>query len=155
AAVSGQSHQRHGEERTAMAVNPNPNSSPNSAPNSGAPFSSFGANASTPAPAPWPSLKSLPGELPPVMEFQESWLPDPLRRYAVDGARRLEIGLITITAAIWIAVAAAVGRRASIQPKVCDYEWRVTPNLWGLIIGRSGTMKSSTMRAAFRPLDEY
>jgi putative DNA primase/helicase len=117
-------------------------------------WSSFGEDSPA-SPAPWAPLVPLPGELPPVDDYDPELLPPTLRRAAVDIAHRLQVAVVVVAVAMWIAVAAAVGRRAVIQPKQLDTEWIVVPNLWGLIIAESGTKKTSIMRAAFGPLLGY
>lgn len=56
------------------------------------------------------------------------------------------IGLIT-------ALSSVIGGRIQIRPKERD-NWAVTPNLWGLVIGRPSTLKSPAIAAALAPLVE-
>ncbi len=39
-------------------------------------------------------------------------------------------------------LAAVTNRRAVIQPKAIDSGWTVVPNIWGMVIGEPGTMKT-------------
>ncbi len=50
-----------------------------------------------------------------------------------------------------VTVAAAIGRQVGIRPKQRD-DWQVIPNLWGLLIGRPGVMKSPPLKEATSPL---
>ena len=53
-----------------------------------------------------------------------------------------------------LALAGAVNRRATIQPKANDPSWIVVPNLWGGLIAPPGFMKSPVIQAATRPLNQ-
>lgn len=44
-----------------------------------------------------------------------------------------------------------IGRKVGIRPKRED-DWTVIPNLWGVIIGHSGVMKSPTLAAVLSPI---
>ncbi len=51
-----------------------------------------------------------------------------------------------------VALSSVIGRKACVRPKRFD-DWQVTPNLWGVIVGRPGVMKSPALAEALRPLD--
>jgi putative DNA primase/helicase len=51
-----------------------------------------------------------------------------------------------------VALAGAVNRRATIQPKQQDSTWIVTPNVWGGIIAPPGFLKSPVLKASTNPL---
>ena len=48
-------------------------------------------------------------------------------------------------------LSALVGRRCGIAPKRED-DWLVVPNLWGMVIGRPGIMKSQPLAEVMKPL---
>ncbi|MBI5780738.1 MAG: DUF3987 domain-containing protein [Rhodocyclales bacterium] len=99
----------------------------------------------------WPDPTPLPDELPPVEPFDERLLPEALRGWVMDIAERMQcpsdfpaVGAIT-------ALSGLIGARAVVAPKQHD-DWRVVPNLWGLIIGRPGVMKSPALAEILKPL---
>jgi putative DNA primase/helicase len=99
----------------------------------------------------WESPQFLPDALPPVAPFDAELLPQALRGWIVDIAERMQcppdfpaVGAIT-------ALSGLIGARAVVSPKQHD-DWRVVPNLWGLIVGRPGVMKSPALGEVLKPL---
>ena len=99
----------------------------------------------------WPDPTPLPDALPPVPAFDPDLLPNALRARIVDIAERMQcppdfpaVGVIT-------ALSGLIGARAVVAPKQHD-DWRVVPNLWGLIVGRPGVMKSPALGEVLKPL---
>ena len=99
----------------------------------------------------WPDPTPLPDALPPVAPFDAELLPQALRGWIVDIAERMQcppdfpaVGVIT-------ALSGLIGARAVVAPKQHD-DWRVVPNLWGLIVGRPGVMKSPALGEVLKPL---
>lgn len=50
-----------------------------------------------------------------------------------------------------VALSSLIGARAVVAPKARD-DWRVVPNLWGVIVGRPGVMKSPALSQVMNPL---
>lgn len=99
----------------------------------------------------WPDPILLPDALPPVAPFDPELLPEALRGWIVDIAERMQcppdfpaVGAIT-------ALSGLIGARAAVAPKKHD-DWRVVPNLWGLVVGRPGVMKSPALGEVLKPL---
>jgi hypothetical protein len=99
----------------------------------------------------WPDPVPLPDALPPVPAFDAELLPEALRGWVMDIAERMQcppdfpaVGVIT-------ALSGLIGARAVVAPKQHD-DWRVVPNLWGLIVGRPGVMKSPALGEVLKPL---
>lgn len=93
----------------------------------------------------------LPDGLPAVMPFDLELLPVALRGWVADIAQRMQcppdfaaVGAIT-------GISSLIGARAVVAPKARD-DWRVVPNLWGLIVGRPGVMKSPALAETLKPL---
>jgi putative DNA primase/helicase len=99
----------------------------------------------------WPAPRSLSAALAEVSPFDPELLPETLRPWVLDLAERLQVAADYPAAALIVMLAGAIGRRASIRPQRHD-NWRVVPNLWGAIIGRSGVMKSPVLQAVMGPL---
>ncbi len=97
-------------------------------------------------------ITPLKTELPRVEPFDPALLPDPLRNYAVDVARRIGCPLDFVGVALMIAAGSLIGRKVIIHPKRFD-SWAVPANLWGALIGRPSSMKSPAMAEALKPLN--
>ena len=98
----------------------------------------------------WRDPEPLP-ELPRVAPLDYSHLPPVLRAYVRDIADRMQCPADFAASACLTMAASAVGRKVGIRPKRAD-NWTVVPNLWCMIVGRSGIMKSPAMSAALVPL---
>jgi putative DNA primase/helicase len=104
------------------------------------------------APAPWPEPLALPSMLLPVDPFDRDLLPTVLRPWVADIAERMQCPADFPAVGAMVALSSVVGRKACIAPKRHD-DWRVMPNLWGLVVGRPGVMKSPALAEVLRPLD--
>ncbi|MBH9553332.1 YfjI family protein [Inhella gelatinilytica] len=56
-----------------------------------------------------------------------------------------------VAVGVIVALSSLIGARAVVAPKERD-DWRVTPNLWGLVVGRPGVMKSPALSEALAPI---
>jgi hypothetical protein len=99
-----------------------------------------------------PEPQPLPSSLAPVMAFNEAWMPESFRTWLVDMADRMQCPTDFPAAAVMTALSSVVGRRVAIQPKELDTGWTEHCNLWGLVVGDPGSLKSPTLQAALRPL---
>jgi putative DNA primase/helicase len=99
----------------------------------------------------WPDPVPLPDALTPVMPFDPELLPEALRGWVADGAHRMQCPPDFMAVGAVVALSSLIGARAVVAPKERD-DWRVVPNLWGLIVGRPGVMKSPALSEAMRPL---
>ena len=87
----------------------------------------------------------------PVPAFDAALLPDALRPWVADIAERMQCPIDFPAVGVMIALAAVVGRKVGIRPKMRD-AWLVIANLWGLLIGRPGIMKSPPMKEVLKAL---
>ena len=99
----------------------------------------------------WQAPVALPAELPPVAAFDYELLSPVLHRLVEDIAERMQCPPDFPAVAIMTALASLIGRRCGIRPKRAD-DWTVVPNLWGMVIGRPGIMKSPPLAEIMRPL---
>lgn len=99
----------------------------------------------------WPEPTPLPNALPPVQAFSFNLLPDALRPWVADIAERMQCPPDFLAVGAMVAASALVGARVQVQPKARD-DWRVTPNLWGVVVGRPGAMKSPALNEVLKPL---
>lgn len=99
----------------------------------------------------WPEPTPLPDALPPVQPFDPDLLPDALRGWVTDIAHRMQCPPDFPAVGAVVALSSLIGARAVVQPKARD-DWQVVPNLWGLIVGRPGVMKSPALGESLKPL---
>ncbi|SNT03096.1 Protein of unknown function [Noviherbaspirillum humi] len=100
----------------------------------------------------WPKPTPLPCSLPAVQPFDPDLLPVAFRAFVEDVAHRMQCPPDYVAVGLLVAASSVVGARVVIQPKAQD-DWTVVPNLWGLIIGRPGVMKSPALSEALHPLN--
>lgn len=99
----------------------------------------------------WPDPTPLPDALPPVQAFDPDLLPVALRGWVTDIAHRMQCPPDFPAVGAVVALSSLIGARAVVQPKARD-DWQVVPNLWGLIVGRPGVMKSPALGESLKPL---
>ena len=99
----------------------------------------------------WPEPAPLPDALPPVAPFDLELLPEALRGWVADIAHRMQCPPDFPAVGAVVAISSLIGARAVVAPKARD-DWRVVPNLWGLIVGRPGVMKSPALGEVLKPL---
>jgi len=99
----------------------------------------------------WPEPQPLPEGLPPVDPFDEALLPDSIRAWVMDIATRVSCPPDYVAVPAMLALSCALGRKVAIRPQRKS-DWTVIANLWGLVIGRPGMMKSPAMSQATAPL---
>ena len=113
-----------------------------------------GPSSQSPGPVNWQSPKELPSGIPAVLPLDPGQLlPPVLGEWVKDHAHRLQCPADYPAVGLIVALSSVIGGRLQIRPKQLD-SWTVTPNLWGLVIGRPSTLKSPAMAAALAPLNE-
>lgn len=114
----------------------------------------FGSNGSAPNEQKadiWPPRQPLPAESPPVPTLPPAMVPAPLRPWLVSIAERVCLPLEMTAIAAIVAAGAVVGRSVGIRPGQYD-DYLVVPNFWGASVNRPGTMKTSAIDEALKPL---
>src|SRR5262249_15023026 len=115
-------------------------------------FSAESKSPQAPAAGAWPEPEAVPDELPPVPAFDAGLLlPDVFQKWVADIAERAQCPPDFVAVAAVTGAAAVIGRKVAIRPKRQD-DWTVVPNLWGLVVGRPGIMKTSALQEALKPL---
>jgi hypothetical protein len=99
----------------------------------------------------WQKPIPLPDELAPVDSFDFDLLPDSLQPWAKDICDRIQCPPDYVAAGIMTGLAAVLGRKVAVRPKEHD-DWTVIPNVWTLIVGRPGVLKSPALEATLAPL---
>ena len=93
----------------------------------------------------------LPDGLASVPAFEPKLLPETMCPWIMDIADRVSCPADYVAIPAILALATALGRKVGIRPQF-HTDWTVIPNLWGLIVGRPGAMKSPAMTQALAPL---
>jgi len=99
----------------------------------------------------WPDPLPLSDELPPVLPFSPSMLPDELSGWVQDIAERMNCPLDLVAIPAVIAAASLVGRRLGIRPQRRT-SWLEAGNLWGAVVAPPGSLKSPAAAEALAPL---
>lgn len=99
-----------------------------------------------------PQPKPLPAELLPVEALPLAALPDAFRPWVSDVAERMQCPADYVAVPMLVAAASLVARRVAIRPQLRT-DWTERGNLWALIVGRPGIMKSPAMAQALAPMD--
>ena len=100
----------------------------------------------------WTDPAPLPNALPVVAAFDAELLPEALRGWVADIAHRMQCPPDFPAVGAVVAISSLIGARAVVAPKERD-DWRVVPNLWGLVVGRPGVMKSPALSEVLKPLN--
>jgi putative DNA primase/helicase len=98
----------------------------------------------------WPTPEKLP-ELPEVPPFDFEFLPGVLRPFVQDISERMQAPPEFSAVGAVVMAGSAIGRNVGIRPKQAD-SWTVVPNLWGMMVGKSGVMKSPAQSESLAPL---
>jgi len=114
-------------------------------------FGFNGAECDAQTTLPWPEPSPLPSALPAVPEMPETLLPPTLRPWLCDTCERTQIPLDYTAAPAVVALSSLIGRTVRLYPKQQD-DWLVVPNIWGVVVGRPGALKSPAMIEALKPL---
>lgn len=94
----------------------------------------------------------LPADLMPVEPLPMKALPDALHPWIADVSERMQCPPDFVAVPMLIGAASLVARRIAIRPQGRT-EWTEKANLWALVVGRPGMMKSPAMSAALAPLE--
>jgi hypothetical protein len=103
------------------------------------------------APEEWPIPHPLPDNLLPVAPFDLNLVPEKLQPWISDVCERMQCPPDYIGVSLMAALGSLIGRKIAICPMAHD-DWKVIANMWALLIGRPGVLKSPAMEEALRPL---
>src|SRR5262249_48965234 len=99
----------------------------------------------------WPDPVPLPQALLPVAKFYYELLPEKLRPWVKDICERMQCPPDFVAVSVMVVLSMLIGRKVTVRPKQHD-NWTVVCNLWGLIVGRPGVMKTPAMEAVIKVL---
>lgn len=96
--------------------------------------------------------RPLPAELLPVEPFPIDALPDALRPWVADVAERMQCPPDFVAVPLIVGAASLAARHVAVRLRERD-DWQETGNLWALVVGRPGVMKSPALHAALATLE--
>ncbi|MCI0802943.1 MAG: DUF3987 domain-containing protein [Chloroflexi bacterium] len=97
----------------------------------------------------WPVLQSLPAATPPVPTLPPDLLPETLRPWIVDVAKRAPVPIEYVAMSALSGLGSVIGRQVGINPERFN-DHTVVCNLWGAVVGGSGTKKSHAVSEGLR-----
>lgn len=100
----------------------------------------------------WGKPLPIPSGLLPVEPFDPLLLPVSVRDWVKDISERMQCPPDFTAVGVMVSLSSLIGLKACIQPKRND-SWKVMPNLWGVVVGRPGVMKSPALSETIKPLD--
>jgi len=89
----------------------------------------------------------------PLLHFTEEMIPEPIRRWTLDNCLQTEGCLNYGVVSALIVCANAVGMQCQVKPKHHS-NWKVTLNLWGMVIGEPSQRKSPVVDQFLKPLKQ-
>ena len=102
----------------------------------------------------WGLLEAMPPKYPPAPALDPELLPPSLGGYVADCAKRLRIPAEMIATPLLIALGSVIGKKVCVQPRSKDTSWLEYPNLWGVNILPPAMLKSPSMNAAMKFINE-
>ena len=87
----------------------------------------------------------------PLLHFTEEMIPEPIRRWTLDNCLQTEGSLNYGAVSAIIVCANVIGMRCQVKPKKHN-DWKLTPNLWGMLIGEPSHRKSPVADQFLKPL---
>lgn len=86
-----------------------------------------------------------------LLHFTEDMIPEPIRRWTLDNCLQTESSLNYGAISAIVICSNLIGYRCGIKPKV-NANWKIIPNLWGMLIGNPSERKSPAMEQFIKPI---
>jgi putative DNA primase/helicase len=102
----------------------------------------------------WPDPEPWSDVLRPVKSITPEMLPAVFEAWLCDISDRYQAPLEYVAVPAIIAAGALIGRKLTIRPERFG-DWCEVANLWGVIVGRPGVMKSPMMGEALKPIYRF
>ncbi len=99
----------------------------------------------------WPEPAALTQTLLPVPKMTEALLPPALRPWLSDVVERAQCPLEYAAVGAIIGAGTLIGRQIAVRPRELD-SWTEFPNLWGMVVGPPGVLKSPALGEALGPV---
>jgi len=102
----------------------------------------------------WADLIPLPPKYRPAPPLSPEMLPLALSEYVTDCANRMRIPVEMIATPMLVAFGSVLGKKVCVQPRSKDTNWLEFPNLWGASILPPAMLKSPSLNAAMKFINE-
>jgi len=102
----------------------------------------------------WGELQPLPPKFRPAPPMNPDILPQSIAAYVNDCAKRMRIPCEMIATPMLVALGSVLGKKVCVQPRGNDTSWLEYPNLWGASILPPAMLKSPSMNAAMKFINE-
>ncbi|MFA0332437.1 DUF3987 domain-containing protein [Vibrio cyclitrophicus] len=103
----------------------------------------------------WNKAQPLDDDIIAVPPFDIDLLPSSMQKFAMREAQRMDNAPVDyIAISLLVCIGSLVGQSVEIQPKKFDSGWKVSPILWGMVIGTPSMKKTPSMEAAMSFLHE-
>jgi hypothetical protein len=108
------------------------------------------STATTPNADDWSEPKEIPNARLPVPPFNPEMLPTKLQRWGQEVAEQKQCPLDFPAVGSMVTFSSVLGCRVCIRPKMNARGWEETANLWGLVVGKPGILKSPALRESLK-----
>lgn len=102
----------------------------------------------------WATLQELPPKFQEAPAMDPDILPPALAEYVADCAKRMRIPAEMIATPLLVAFGSVIGKKYCVQPRSKDPNWIEYPNLWGASILPPAMLKSPSLNAAMKFINE-
>jgi putative DNA primase/helicase len=102
----------------------------------------------------WPDPEPLSDVLHPVKSITREMLPAVFEAWLCDIADRYQAPLEYVAVPAIVAAGTLIGRKLALRPERFG-DWCEVSNLWGVIVGRPGVMKTPMMSEALKPIYRF
>jgi len=102
----------------------------------------------------WAGLQELPPKYREAPSMDPDILPPALAEYIADCAKRMRIPAEMVATPMLVAFGSVVGKKFCVQPRSKDPTWIEYPNLWGASILPPAMLKSPSLNAAMKFINE-
>ena len=102
----------------------------------------------------WAALQELPPKYREAPGMDPDILPSALAEYVADCAKRMRIPAEMIASPMLVAFGSVIGKKYCVQPRSKDPTWIEYPNLWGASILPPAMLKSPSLNAAMKFINE-
>ena len=102
----------------------------------------------------WVAVQELPPKYREAPAMDPDILPPALAEYVADCAKRMRIPAEMIATPLLVAFGSVIGKKLCVQPRSKDPTWFEYPNLWGASILPPAMLKSPSLNAAMKFINE-
>jgi hypothetical protein len=102
----------------------------------------------------WAELEELPPRYRAAPALDTDLLPSSISAYVADCANRMRIPAEMIATPLLVALGSVFGKKVCVQPRSKDTSWIEYPNFWGVSILPPAMLKSPSLNAAMKFINE-